>query len=128
VEPPPALTREIYPEVDEWLAEMEAFRPGSAHNEVERHDLAGSGFLRLFRVLRTVFLQDSVILRPLFPDHPIWKADVLATAAYRAFATQVTAACYWHRYVQFLAIDRNVLHARLRRSPGTSRSRRPSRW
>jgi hypothetical protein len=35
VEPPPALTREIYPEVDEWLAEMEAFRPGSAHNEVE---------------------------------------------------------------------------------------------
>jgi Centromere DNA-binding protein complex CBF3 subunit, domain 2/Transcriptional activator of glycolytic enzymes len=68
-------------------------RPGSAHNEVERHDLAGSGFLRLLRVLRTVFLQDSVVLRPLFPDHPVWKADVLATDAYRAFATRVTAAC-----------------------------------
>ncbi|KAN0085463.1 hypothetical protein V8E54_001930 [Elaphomyces granulatus] len=71
----------------------QALRPGSAHNEVERHDLAGSGFLRLLRVLRTVFLQDSVVLRPLFPDHPVWKADVLATDAYRAFATRVTAAC-----------------------------------
>jgi Centromere DNA-binding protein complex CBF3 subunit, domain 2/Transcriptional activator of glycolytic enzymes len=93
VEPPPALTREIYPEVDEWLAKMEAFQAGSVHNEVERHDLAGSGFLRLLRVLRAVFLQDSVVLRPLFPDHPVWKADVFITDAYRAFATQVTAAC-----------------------------------
>jgi hypothetical protein len=93
VEPPPALTREIYPEVDEWLTKMAAFRAGSAYNEVERYDLAGSGFLRLLQVLRTVFLQDSVVLRPLFPDHPVWKADVFATDAYRAFATRVTAAC-----------------------------------
>jgi hypothetical protein len=60
----------------------------------DRHDLARSGFLRLLRVLQTVFLQDSVVLRPLFQDHPVWKAaDVLTTDAYRAFTTRVTAAC-----------------------------------
>jgi centromere DNA-binding complex CBF3 subunit-like protein len=72
---------------------MEAFRPHSRRNRVQRLDLAGSGFLRLLRVLRTVVLQDSVGLRRLFPDHPIWKADVFASEAYQTFATKVAAAC-----------------------------------
>ncbi|KAN0087026.1 hypothetical protein V8E54_000714 [Elaphomyces granulatus] len=61
---------------------MEAFRPNSQQNRVQRRDLAGSGFLRLLRVLRTVVLQDSVGLRRLFADHPIWEADVFASKAY----------------------------------------------
>ena len=92
VEPPPELTRLIWPEVDEWLAKMDAFRPGSKCNQVQRLDLAGSGFLRLLRVLRTVILQDSVVLRELFPEHPIWKADVFASEAYQAFAVKIAAA------------------------------------
>ncbi|KAN0085565.1 Transcriptional activator of glycolytic enzymes domain containing protein, partial [Elaphomyces granulatus] len=92
VEPPPELTRQIWPEVDEWLAKMEAFRPGSRYNQVQQMDLAGSGFLQLLRILRTVVLQDSTVLRPLFPDHPVWKADVFTSDAYQAFAARVTAA------------------------------------
>ena len=92
MEPPPELTRQIWPEVDEWLAKMEAFRPGSRHNQVQQMDLAGSGFLQLLRILRTVVLQDSIVLRPLFPDHPVWKADVFTSDAYQAFAARVTAA------------------------------------
>jgi Centromere DNA-binding protein complex CBF3 subunit, domain 2 len=63
---PPELTRQVWPEVGEWLDKIEAFRG----HQVERMDLAGFGFLRLLRVLRTVVLQDSAILRPLFPDAP----------------------------------------------------------
>lgn len=90
--PPPELTQLIWPEVDEWLAKMEAYKPGSKRNQVQRRDLAGSGFLRLLRVLRTVILQDSVGLRQLFPEHPIWKADVFASEAYQTFAAKVAAA------------------------------------
>jgi hypothetical protein len=62
------LTRLIWPEVDDWLAKMEAYRPES---RVQRRDLAGPGFLRLLRILRTVVLQDSIGPRRPFPDHPI---------------------------------------------------------
>jgi centromere DNA-binding complex CBF3 subunit-like protein len=67
--------RQVWSEVGEWLDKMEAFQPGSRRNQVERMDLVGmdlvgSGFQRLLRVLRTVVLQDSAILRPLFPDAP----------------------------------------------------------
>jgi centromere DNA-binding complex CBF3 subunit-like protein len=81
----------VWPEADEWLAKMEAFRPGSSRN---RMDLAGPGFLRLVRVLRTVNCRISPlnILLPLFPDHLVWKADVFSNGAYQAFAARVTAA------------------------------------
>jgi len=39
-----------------------------------------------------VILQDSVVLRQLFPEHPIWKADVFASEAYQAFAVKIAAA------------------------------------
>ncbi|KAN0070160.1 hypothetical protein V8E54_011741 [Elaphomyces granulatus] len=64
------LTRLIWPEVDDWLAKMEAYRPES---RVQRRDLAGPGFLRLLRILRT-------------------KAAVFVNEAYQAFPTEVAAA------------------------------------
>ena len=51
--------RQVWSEVGEWLDKMEAFQPGSRRNQVERMDLAGSGFQRLLRVLRTVVLHRS---------------------------------------------------------------------
>jgi hypothetical protein len=55
-------------------------------------DLAGSWFLRLVRVLWTVVLQDSAFIPlPLFPNNPVWKADVLSSRAYQPFAARVTA-------------------------------------
>ncbi|KAN0071022.1 hypothetical protein V8E54_011187 [Elaphomyces granulatus] len=69
-----------------------AFR-GRGHPVVEEDaDFAGSGFLRLLHVLRTVVLQDSVDLRRLSFDHLIRKADVFASEAYQTFATEVAAA------------------------------------
>ncbi|KAN0074345.1 hypothetical protein V8E54_008282 [Elaphomyces granulatus] len=72
--PPLELTRLIWPEVDDWLVKMEAYRPKSRRNRVQRRDLAGPGFLRLLRILKTV------------------KADVFVNEAYQAFPTVVAAA------------------------------------
>jgi hypothetical protein len=45
--------------------------------------------LRLLKYLRRVILQDSVILRDIFPDHPIWKYFVFHTDQYAAFREQI---------------------------------------
>jgi hypothetical protein len=68
-------------------AKMEAFS-GSRNNQVQRLDLAGSGFLRLLRLLGATEFGRP----PALPGHPIWKADVFSRAAYQAFAAQVAAA------------------------------------
>jgi hypothetical protein len=38
---------------------------------MKRFNLAGIGFLRLLKYLRRVILQNSVIFRDMFFDHPI---------------------------------------------------------
>jgi hypothetical protein len=87
--PPAALCSKIWPEADVWLERMEAYRPGSADNEVVRLDLAGSGFLRLLGALRVILLQDSVVLRKEFPLHPLWKDPLFNSPEYRRFAARV---------------------------------------
>ena len=57
--------------------------------EDDRHDLAGQGFLRLLRQLRVILLQDSVLMRQEFPDHPIWADPIFARDDYAAFAKDV---------------------------------------
>jgi hypothetical protein len=71
IDPPESLQRQIWPEIDNWLAKYEEFNPRATDNAVERPDLAGAGFLRLLKYLRVVILQNSVVLRDLFPNHPI---------------------------------------------------------
>jgi hypothetical protein len=71
VDPPEALQRQIWPEIDGWLQKYAEFDPHAVNNAVERPNLAGAGFLRLLKYLRRIILQDSVILRDMFPDHPI---------------------------------------------------------
>jgi Centromere DNA-binding protein complex CBF3 subunit, domain 2 len=61
--PDETLCARIWPETDVWLERMEAYHPDRADNEVVRLNLAGSGFLRLLRMLRVILLQDSVLLR-----------------------------------------------------------------
>ena len=90
--PPEALCSKIWPEADAWLQRMEAYRPNRAENEVVRLDLAGSGFLRLLRVLRVVLLQDSVVLRRAFPRHPLWKDSLFSCQEYQRFAARVEDA------------------------------------
>jgi hypothetical protein len=90
--PDEALCTRIWPETDVWLERMEAYHPDRADNEVVRLDLAGSGFLRLLRVLRVILLQDSVLLRQQFPLHPLWKDPLFSCEAYRRFAARVESS------------------------------------
>jgi Centromere DNA-binding protein complex CBF3 subunit, domain 2/Transcriptional activator of glycolytic enzymes len=103
--PPRSLEQALWPWVDEWLAwfdsqeeeeeeeeEPEEF-PATAEaykaDKADRQDLAGQGFLRLLQQLRIILLQDSVIMRREFPDHPIWTDPIFARGDYLAFAKDV---------------------------------------
>jgi hypothetical protein len=92
IDPPESLQRQLWPEIDGWLAKYEEFNPRATDNAVERPDLAGAGFLRLLKYLRVVILQDSVVLRDLFPNHPIWKYYIFHTEQYVVFREQVLVA------------------------------------
>jgi hypothetical protein len=105
--PPRSLEMAVWPWVDTWLAWFESddiqlnaaaegdppsydigLQPMDASEE-DRDDLAGQGFLRLLKELRTVFLQDSVIMRRMFPDHVIWTDPIFVREDYRRFAEEL---------------------------------------
>lgn len=67
IEPCKALQRMVHRDLDDAEAALRA----SGLREI-----AASGFVQMLHDLRVVFLQDSVLLRRQFPDHPIWR-DVL---------------------------------------------------
>ncbi|HTP57855.1 MAG TPA: hypothetical protein VMM82_02995, partial [Spirochaetia bacterium] len=90
--PEEALCSRIWPGVDVWMERMEAYDPDRDDNEVVRDDLAGSGFLRLLRVLRVILLQDSVVLRKRFPLHPLWKDSLFNCPEYLKFAARMEAS------------------------------------
>lgn len=98
VAPPEPLTRAIWPWVDDWLAWFESeesalpsLEPASEQEgAIDRRDIAAQAFLRLLSQLRTVILQDSVVLREEFPNHVMWSDPVFRRPEYAAFAAQVT--------------------------------------
>ena len=53
--------------------------------EADRQDPAAQGLFRLLQQSR-IILQDSVIMRREFPDHPIWADAVFEQDDYLAFA------------------------------------------
>jgi Centromere DNA-binding protein complex CBF3 subunit, domain 2/Transcriptional activator of glycolytic enzymes len=85
IEPPASLTNKVFP-----LVERDLGRYGDGSY---KSSLCGQGFLRLLRYLKTVFLQDSVVLREQWPDHPNFQQPLFKTAEYRKFAAEVLAAC-----------------------------------
>jgi Centromere DNA-binding protein complex CBF3 subunit, domain 2/Transcriptional activator of glycolytic enzymes len=107
--PPSSLLRTLWPWIDEWQhwfasniaqskeartkdspASYEYISPRSIPLETEdREDLAAQGFLRLLAELRTILLQDSVLLRREFPEHPIWQDPIFVRDDYRGFAEDV---------------------------------------
>jgi hypothetical protein len=84
VAPPDELLSMIWPELDAW---KERFGPQAD----QINDLAGMGLTNLLFYLREVILQDSVALRKLFPNNPIWNHPVFQHSAYQAFAQKVEA-------------------------------------
>ena len=82
VMPPDSLLSMIWPDLDKW---QDKFGP----QDHQIGDLAAMGFTNLLRYLREVILQDSVALRELFPDHPIWNHPVFSHEDYSQFAEAV---------------------------------------
>ena len=102
--PPPSLAGAVWPWVDQWLQWFdENHTPAAASgadsggfglaslpsSEEDREDLAAQGFLRLLVELRTILLQDSVLLRREFPHHPLWEDPLFVRPDYREFAGEV---------------------------------------
>ena len=84
--PEESLSSKVWPEADVWLQRMESYHPDKADNEVVRLGLAGSGFLRLIRELRTTYsrveciqfsrcrgivLEDPLLLEITLYDQPL---------------------------------------------------------
>jgi hypothetical protein len=82
-EPSEELARQVWPWLDGWRRQFE-----EGTNEP---DLAGQGFLNLLTSLRTVVLQDAILLRRRFPSHPIWCDPLFTTPEYTEFAERVAA-------------------------------------
>jgi hypothetical protein len=75
--PPPSLVQAIWPWVDTWLDWFKSYgekadgdrndggnrADDNQDKEEDRNDMAAQGFLRLLDQLRTILLQDSVLLR-----------------------------------------------------------------
>lgn len=84
VTPSAELLSMIWPELDSWKG-----RFGPQAGQID--DLAAAGLANLLHYLREVILQDSVILRRLFPSHPIWNHPVFQHTAYTTFTKEVEA-------------------------------------
>ncbi len=95
--PPRSLEQALWPFVDEWLAWFNSNLGADGaedsdyddDNDDDTRDLAAQGFLHLLQQLRTILLQDSVIMRKEFPDHPIWTDPIFHRDDYLAFARDV---------------------------------------
>ena len=97
------LERAVWPWVDEWPAWFDSNAEAGAggedckravegddgSGETDRQDLAAQGFLRLLQQLRIVLLQDSVVMRREFPDHPMSADPIFARDDYLTFAKDV---------------------------------------
>ena len=86
VQPPESLVHDIWPWVDDW---MEWYELGLGGETDDHCDIAGEGFLRLLNLLRTILLQDSVLLQAEFPSHPIWTDPIFHRDDYKLFRQQL---------------------------------------
>ena len=68
----------MWPQIDGWLRQFD--------EGINEPDLAGQGFLKLLKRPRTIYLQDSVLLRRRFPKHALF-----ATPEYAEFSALVNA-------------------------------------
>jgi hypothetical protein len=57
--------------------------------EKDRKDLAAQNFLYLFRELRTILLQDSVIIRFQFLQHLIWRDLIFVRENYMKYIFKI---------------------------------------
>ena len=78
VTPSSELLSSFWPSLDKWLKHF-------------FNDIATIQFVRLLDYLRVVFLQDSVLLRQKYPQHPLWNHRLFSLPEYDVFAADVLA-------------------------------------
>lgn len=80
LEVPATLLKQIFPQVDEWEQKVQVATrsPG----------IATASFLQVMRFLKTVILQDSLLLSQKFPSSALWQHPVFLSAEYQQFRAQ----------------------------------------
>lgn len=99
--PPEPLIWAVWPWADTWLDWFKSYgeraegdrAEDDREKEEDRNDMAAQGFLRLLDHLRTILLQDSILLREQFLQHPIWSDPIFRREDYREFAEQLCLCC-----------------------------------
>ncbi|OJD18721.1 hypothetical protein AJ78_01258 [Emergomyces pasteurianus Ep9510] len=117
IRPPEQLEAAVWPWVDVWLHRFDSYEHNEGGEIDERmksdledeQDLAAQGFLRLLKQLRTVILQDSVLLQREFPDHPLWSDPLFVREDYKAYAIEVARAVETVVKPQEIQIQRDMI-------------------
>lgn len=92
-EPPAYLSQQIWPWIEGWESRFEARaqKKRFADGGFDEDDLAGDGFIKLLKHLRTVLLQDLVILQPRFPSLLFFNYSLFRGQDWDEFALAVRA-------------------------------------
>lgn len=80
-QPPESLVKDVFPFVDKWQARI---RKGKIKENATSISSAVM-FLKLLDQLRRIFLQDSVLLKQLYPQHHLWNHSLFEDQRYLDF-------------------------------------------
>ncbi|KAK4117934.1 hypothetical protein N657DRAFT_541048, partial [Parathielavia appendiculata] len=90
--PPSRLLARVFPGLDYWRERHDA-PEGSPIAATVQQDKAAGAFLELLDWLREVILQDAVFLKPLFPNHPIFRDPLFQDPEFEQYAARVREIC-----------------------------------
>lgn len=82
ITPPQSLAQLIFPEADEWIRRHE-------EREGVEEDMAAGGFLTLLIQMRTILLQDAVVLKQNFPDHVLLQHTIFRSQNFVDYENEV---------------------------------------
>lgn len=79
IEVPEPLLNLVFPEAREWQSKHLCDDPGVEMN------IAAGGFLNLLMQLRSIVIQDAVLLKQDFPDHFLFQHPIFSTQAFKDY-------------------------------------------
>lgn len=90
--PPGRLLARVFPGLDYWKEQHDA-PESSPFAATVQQDKAAGAFLELLAWLREVVLQDAAFLKPLFPNHPIFRDPLFRDPEFEQYAARVRDIC-----------------------------------
>ncbi|SAL97782.1 hypothetical protein [Absidia glauca] len=85
LDPPAALCKKVFPEADQWCDRLAANQQNPDNGDPIESTVAVDAFLKMIMVLRKTFLQDSVSMMQVQPNHPIWNHSLFSDPCYLEF-------------------------------------------